>query len=63
MLNSVNVAVLGSIFTWGAVPRPSTVGIQGYGGGIRTLSLSPPTPNCISTSEEANDEGHYVPTL
>ena len=26
-----------------------------------TLGLCPRTPNCISTAEEANDPGHYVP--
>lgn len=36
-------------------------GLQDYGGGLRTLSLCPPTPNCISTAEEANDPQHYVP--
>lgn len=35
--------------------------LQDYGGGLRTLSLCPPTPNCISTAEEANDPSHYVP--
>lgn len=62
MLNSVNVAVLGSLFTFGAVDRPKGLGIQDYGGGVKTLGLCPPSPNCISTAEEANDPGHYVPT-
>ncbi|KAL4439917.1 hypothetical protein ABPG75_002918 [Micractinium tetrahymenae] len=61
VLRSVNVAVLGAIFTWGAAPRPSGLGIQDYGGGLRTLGLCPPSPNCISTAEEANDPQHYVP--
>ena len=61
VLNSVNVAVLGALFTWGAAPRPSNLGVQDYGGGLRTLSLCPPSPNCISTAEEANDPQHYVP--
>lgn len=63
MLKSVNVGVLASIFTWGAVARPSNLGVQDYGGGIRTLSLCPPTPNCLATSEEANDNSHYAPPL
>ena len=61
MLNSFNVAVLGSLFTWGATERPGSLGVQDYGGGLKTLSLCPPSPNCISTAEEANDPTHYVP--
>lgn len=62
MLLSVNAtAVLGALVTWGAVPRPKTIGLQDYGGGLRTLSLCPPSPNCVSTAEEANDPTHYVP--
>ena len=34
---------------------------QDYGAGVKTLSLCPPTPNCIATSEELNDQDHYVP--
>lgn len=41
--------------------RPAPAGLQDYGGGLRTLGLCPPTPNCISTAEEANDPQHYVP--
>ena len=61
VLNSVNVAVLGALLQWGAAPPPSTLGVQDYGGGLKTLSLCPPSPNCISTAEEANDMDHYVP--
>ncbi|PSC69227.1 50S ribosomal L11 [Micractinium conductrix] len=61
VLRSVNVAVLGAMFTFGASPRPSNLGVQDYGGGLKTLSLCPPSPNCISTAEEANDPEHYVP--
>lgn len=98
--------VLGSLLNIGAVERPSNLGIQDYGGGVRTLvgggpevaargcgwldarnwwrtckssgpnqpalnltlthagppqALCPSTPNCIATSEESNDESHYVP--
>jgi len=63
LLKSVNVGVIAAIFTWGAVPRPGNLGIQDYGSGVRTLSLCPPTPNCLSTSEELNDNGHYAPPL
>jgi hypothetical protein len=61
VLHSVNVAVLGALFNWGATPRPSNIGVQDYGGGLKTLGLCPPSPNCISTAEEANDPEHYVP--
>jgi hypothetical protein len=50
MLNSVNVTVLASLFNWGAVARPNTLGVQSYGANIKTLGLCPPTPNCISTA-------------
>lgn len=63
VLRSVNVAVLGALLTIGAAPRPANLGIQDYGGGIQTLSLCPPTPNCIATSEEGNDRTHYAPPL
>ena len=60
MLNSVNVAVLGALFNFGASPRPSGLGVKEFAG-RKTLALCPSTPNCISTAEEANDMGHYVP--
>ena len=60
VLNSVNVAVLASLFNWGASPRPSGLGPRDIGG-TKVLSLCPATPNCISTAEEANDLKHYVP--
>lgn len=62
ILKSVNVAVIGALVNWGAAPRPDTVGIQDYGSGVKTLNLCPPSPNCISTAEEANDMSHYVPS-
>lgn len=61
LLHSVNVTVLGAILSIGAAPRPSNLGVNDYGGGLKTLNLCPPTPNCISTAEEANDPRHYVP--
>ena len=61
VLHSVNVAVLGAMFNWGATPRPSNIGVQDYGGGLKTLGLCPPSPHCISTAEEANAPEHYVP--
>ena len=61
ILSSVNTAVLGALFTWGATPRPSGLGVQDYGGGVRTLALCPPSPNCVSTAEEVNDPTHFVP--
>ena len=61
LLHSVNMALLGALLPIGAAPRPSNLGVQDYGGGLKTLNLCPPTPNCISTAEEANDLSHYVP--
>jgi len=43
-----------------SISLDSNIGIQDYGT-VKTLSLCPPTPNCIATSEEANDQDHYVP--
>jgi uncharacterized protein (DUF1499 family) len=34
--------------------------VQSFGG-FGSLGLCPRTPNCISTAEEANDPGHFVP--
>ena len=63
VLRSVNVAVLGALLTIGAAERPATLGIQDYGGGVTTLGLCPPSPNCIATSEELNDREHFAPPL
>lgn len=63
MFLSVNVGFIASLFTFGAVERPKGLGVQDYGGGVKSLSLCPPTPNCIATSEAANDETHYAPPL
>lgn len=63
ILLGVNTAVLGALFTWGAAPRPGSIGIRDYGGGVKTLALCPPSPNCVATSEEANDITHYAPPL
>jgi hypothetical protein len=60
MLASVSLP-LASVLSIGGAPRPSSIGIQSYGGSVQTLSLCPPTPNCIATSEEANDPTHFVP--
>lgn len=60
VLNSVNVAVLASLLSIGASPRPSGLGPRDFNG-TKSLALCPPTPNCISTAEEANDPKHYVP--
>jgi uncharacterized protein (DUF1499 family) len=60
VLHSVNVAVLGALFSWGAAPTPSNIGLTDYDQ-FKSLSLCPPSPNCISTAEEANDMTHYVP--
>lgn len=60
ILNSANLAVVASLFNWGAAPRPSGLGVRDING-TKVLSLCPSTPNCISTAEEANDLKHYVP--
>lgn len=60
LLQSFNIGVLGSLFTFGAAPRPSGLGVQTYGS-LRTLGLCPATPNCVSTAEEANNVDHYIP--
>jgi uncharacterized protein (DUF1499 family) len=52
--------VLGSLFNFGAVPRPSGLGVRDFNG-TKSLGLCPPTPNCVSTAEEANDIKHYIP--
>jgi hypothetical protein len=62
LLKSVNVGVIASIFTWGAVDRPKNLGVTDYGGGVKLLGLCPPTPNCISTSEDIEGT-HYAPPL
>ena len=59
-LRSVNLLALAAMFTWGASPTPSNIGLSDYGE-FKSLALCPPSPNCISTSEEANDMTHYVP--
>ena len=63
ILRSVNAVALASLLSIGAVERPKGLGVQDYGGGVKTLALCPPSPNCISTAEELNDIGHYVPPL
>ena len=60
LLRSVNVLVLGGLFSWGTVPRPSGLGVRDFKG-QKSLGLCPPTPNCVSTAEEANDPKHYIP--
>lgn len=62
LLNGLNVGVLalGSLFTFGAAPRPDGLGVKDYGN-FKTLGLCPATQNCISTAEVVSDESHYVP--
>ncbi len=59
LLNSSSTLVLASIFHFSG-ERPRSLGLQRLGAS-QTLGLCPRTPNCISTAEEANDPGHYVP--
>eukprot|EP00208_Stichococcus_sp_RCC1054_P001882 CAMPEP_0206137922 /NCGR_PEP_ID=MMETSP1473-20131121/2937_1 /ASSEMBLY_ACC=CAM_ASM_001109 /TAXON_ID=1461547 /ORGANISM="Stichococcus sp, Strain RCC1054" /LENGTH=224 /DNA_ID=CAMNT_0053531193 /DNA_START=108 /DNA_END=779 /DNA_ORIENTATION=- len=64
LLRGVNLAALAplaSLFTFGAVDRPSGLGVQDYGNGAKQLALCPKTKNCISTAEELNDDTKYVP--
>lgn len=61
LLASVNVGVLGAMFSFGSTPRPNGLGVRDYGAGVKSLALCPPTPNCVSTAEEANDPTHFVP--
>jgi hypothetical protein len=60
LLHTLNIGVVGSLFSFGAAPRPSGLGVKDYGS-VRALGLCPSTNNCISTAEEANDVGHFVP--
>merc|ERR1712170_206162 len=60
MLNSSSAFTLASMFTIGAAKRPNTIGVQDVYGS-KQLNLCPPTPNCVSTAEEANDLAHYIP--
>ncbi|BDA44207.1 hypothetical protein COCOBI_05-3910 [Coccomyxa sp. Obi] len=60
LLNGLNIGVLGSLFTFGAAPRPTGLGVKDYGD-FKTLGLCPATQNCISTAEVVSDESHYVP--
>lgn len=59
MLNSVSGLFLGSLFNFNGAP-PTNLGLKDYGK-FKSLALCPPTPNCISTAEEANDYSHFVP--
>lgn len=59
MLNSASGLVLASIFNFTGT-RPTNLGLKNYGT-FKSLGLCPPTPNCISTAEEANDVSHFVP--
>lgn len=49
MLQSSGWAMVGAMFTFGATARPSGLGVTDYGGGVKTLGLCPPKPNCVST--------------
>eukprot|EP00897_Mesotaenium_endlicherianum_P008705 jgi/Mesen1/7863/ME000042S07309 len=57
VLRSSSAAMLAAIFHFGGT-RPSFIGVSRSPPG---LALCPSTPNCISTSEELNDPGHFVP--
>eukprot|EP00475_Leptophrys_vorax_P041819 TRINITY_DN78896_c0_g1_i1.p1 TRINITY_DN78896_c0_g1~~TRINITY_DN78896_c0_g1_i1.p1 ORF type:complete len:259 (-),score=4.00 TRINITY_DN78896_c0_g1_i1:248-946(-) len=57
ILRSSSAAVLAALFHFSGT-RPSYLGVKRS---PQSLALCPSTPNCISTSEEINDPGHYVP--
>lgn len=56
LLQSSTALVLGALLSVGRAPRPSSLGLQRWGGAAQ-LGLCPRTNNCISTAEEANDQG------
>ena len=57
ILQSSTAAVLASLFHFSG-EKPKYLGVNRS---PPSLALCPATPNCISTSEEINDPGHYVP--
>ncbi|CAI5983404.1 unnamed protein product, partial [Closterium sp. NIES-65] len=57
MLRSSSAAMLAALFHFSGT-RPSFLGVARD---PPALALCPASPNCISTSEEINDPGHYVP--
>ena len=61
VLNGSGALVLGSLLD-GLVDnsRPSGLGLHQYGDFIE-LGLCPPRPNCVSTSEDLNDDSHFIP--
>lgn len=59
VLHSNAALLLASLLHLGGA-RPSGLGVQRFGA-VSTLALCPRSPECISTSEEANDAARYVP--
>lgn len=57
VLRSTSAAILLALFRFSGT-RPSYLGVQKN---PPSLALCPPSPNCISTSEELNDPSHFVP--
>lgn len=57
ILRSSGSALMLAFFNF-AGERPDYLGVQSN---PPSLALCPPTPGCISTSEELNDPTHYVP--
>ena len=65
MLNSSSLLVLGGLLDnalGGMVDnsRPSCLGLAQYGDDI-SLTLCPNKPNCVSTTQDLNDDSHYIP--
>ncbi|MCO5609552.1 hypothetical protein L7F22_063781 [Adiantum nelumboides] len=57
VLRSSTAALMLAFFRFSGT-KPSYLGVQKN---PPSLALCPPTPNCISTSEELNDPSHFVP--
>eukprot|EP00250_Pteridium_aquilinum_P001280 c11491_g1_i1 orf=71-754(+) len=57
ILRSSSAAILLCLLRFSGT-RPGYLGVQKN---PPSLALCPPTPNCISTSEELNDPSHFVP--
>ena len=66
MLNSSSLLVLGGLLDNALAgvlknERPSGLGLAQYGDDV-SLTLCPPKlPNCVSTTDDLNDDSHYVP--
>ena len=53
------VLLLGTLGLSGT--RPATLGVRDYGGGVASVALCPPSPNCVSSAEAKADTEHFLP--